>query len=170
MQRWYLIHTKPLGEGLAKTHLERQGYPVYLPRAMQAVRIRGRWRDRIVAMFPRYLFLRLNEGRQSLAPVRFTTGVADVVRFGSNYTIVPDQVIADLLARADPETGLHRLVRVSEFVAGAPVQIRHGPFEGLDAVFEREAGADRVVVLLSLLGQAVSACIPTHSVRPRIAV
>jgi transcription antitermination factor NusG len=33
------------------------------------------------------------------------------------------------------------------------VHITTGPFEGLEGVFEREAGCDRVVVLLNLLGQ-----------------
>ena len=170
MLRWYLIHTKPLSEGLAQANLERQEYEAYLPRATQAVRCKGHWQDRIVALFPRYLFLRLNEGRQSLGPVRFTMGVASVVRFGSKYTIVPDQVIRDLFARADPATGLHRLGRAWGLSAGAPVRIRNGPFDGLDGVFEREAGAERVVVLLNLLGQAVSAYVPGDSVRPHLVI
>ena len=170
MLRWYQIHTKPLSEGIAQANLERQGYEVYLPRAAQAVRCNGYWQDRIVALFPRYLFLRLNEGRQSLGPVRFTMGVASVVRFGSKYTIVPDQVIRDLRARADSATGLHRLGRVSQLAPGTPVRIRTGPFDGLDGVFEREAGAERVVVLLNLLGQAVSAYVPGDSVRPHLVV
>jgi transcriptional antiterminator RfaH len=170
MLRWYLIHTKPLSEGIAQANLERQGYEVYLPRAAQAVRCHGHWQDRIVALFPRYLFLRLNEGRQSLGPVRFTMGVASVVRFGFKYTIVPDQVIRDLRARADAATGLHRLGRVSRLAPGTPVRIRSGPFDGLDGVFEREAGAERVVVLLNLLGQAVSAYVPGNSVRPHLVV
>lgn len=168
MLRWYLIHTKPLSEGLAQANLERQGYEVYLPRAIQGVRYKGRWQDRIVALFPRYLFLRLSEGLQSLGPVRFTMGVASVVRFGSKYTTVPDQVICDLLTRADSATGLHRLGRAWRLAAGAPVRIRNGPFDGLDGVFEREAGAERVVVLLNLLGQAVSAYVPGDSVRPHL--
>ena len=170
MLRWYLIHTKPLSEGLVQTNLERQGYETYVPRATQAVRCHGHWQDRIVALFPRYLFLRLNEGRQSLGPVRFTMGVASVVRFGSKYTIVPDQVIRDLRARADAGTGLHRLGRVSQLAPGTPVRIRSGPFDGLDGVFEREAGAERVVVLLNLLGQAVSAYVPGDSVRSHLVV
>jgi transcriptional antiterminator RfaH len=168
--RWYLIHTKPLSEGLAQTNLERQDYQVYLPRATQSVRYNGRWRDRIVSLFPRYLFLRLNEGRQSLAPARSTLGVASVVRFGSHYTIVPDEVIDGLVARADPATGLHRLVRASRLIPGTPVRIRKGPFDGLEGVFEREAGADRVVVLLNLLGQAVSAHVPGDCVLPHLVV
>jgi transcriptional antiterminator RfaH len=168
--RWYLIHTKPLSEGLAKTNLERQDYQVYLPRATQSVRYNGHWRDRIVSLFPRYLFLRLNEGRQSLAPARSTLGVASVVRFGSQYTIVPDAVIDGLVARADPVSGLHRLVRGARLTPGTAVRIRKGPFDGLEGVFEREAGADRVVVLLNLLGQAVSAHVPGDCVLPHLVV
>jgi transcriptional antiterminator RfaH len=170
MLRWYLIHTKPLSETLALTNLERQNYEVYLPRATQSVRFNGHWRDRIVALFPRYLFLRLAEGRQSLSPVRSTLGVASVVRFGSRYTVVPDEIIASLRARADAATGLHRLVRAARLTPGTPVRIRRGPFEGLEGVFEREAGADRVVVLLNLLGQAVSAHVPGDSVLPHLVI
>jgi transcriptional antiterminator RfaH len=170
MLRWYLIHTKPLCEGLAQANLERQGYQVYLPRAIQSVRCNGHWRERIVALFPRYLFLRLAEGRQSLSPARSTLGVTSVVRFGSSYTIVPDAVVDTLVARADAVTGLHRLVRSARLMPGTPVRIRQGPFDGLEGVFEREAGAERVVVLLNLLGQAVSAHIPGDCVLPQLVV
>lgn len=168
MQRWYLIHTKPLGEGLAQMNLERQGYQAYLPRASQAVRCHGHWQHRVVALFPRYLFLRLDEGRQPLGPVRFTTGVASVVRFGSRYTIVPDEVVDGLLARVDPDTGLHRLGCEADMAPGTPVRVRQGPFDGLDAVFERPAGPDRVLVLLELLGQAVSVDVSSGSVRRQV--
>ena len=164
MLRWYLIHTKPSSEELALCNLNRQGYDVYLPRALQAVRSRGCWRERIVALFPRYLFLRLNEGLQALNPVRSTLGVSGVVRFGSRYTIVPDQVIGELRARADPASGLHRLSCRPKLFPGAAVRIMSGPFDGLEGVFERPAGADRVVVLLRILGQNASVCVADDSV------
>jgi transcriptional antiterminator RfaH len=163
MLRWYLIQTKPRGEALAELNLARQGYEVYLPRLVQAVRSGGKWRDRIAALFPRYLFLRLNEGKQALNPVRSTVGVASVVRFGPYFTIVPDQVIGSLRGRADPDTGLHRLCRAGLPLPGAPVRIGAGLFDGLEGVFEREAGSDRVMVLLKLLGRDVSVCVPFDS-------
>lgn len=163
MQRWYLIHTKSLAEPLAERHLTRQGYEVFLPRIVQSVRRGGRWRDQVVALFPRYLFLGLSEGEQILAPVHSTVGVTGVVRFGSRYTTVPEQVIGDLRARADPDTGLHRLNR-PRLVPGMRVKIRMGPFDGLDGVFEREAGAERVVILLQLLGHDASVCVPADLV------
>jgi transcriptional antiterminator RfaH len=164
MLRWYLIHTKPSAETLAEVNLDRQGYEVYLPRIAQAILYAGRWRQRIVALFPGYLFLRLNEGFQPLGPVQFTTGVANVVRFGSRYTVVPEHVIRDLRTRADPVSGLHRLNRAQELAPGTPIRIRTGPLDGLDGIFERVAGEDRIVVLLKLLGQSASACVPVDSI------
>jgi len=164
MLRWYLIHTKPSSESLARENLERQRYEVYLPRVLQMARRAGRRFERVVALFPRYLFLRLNEGQQAFAPVTFTTGVAGVVRFGARYTVVPDQVVRDLRVRADPVSGLHRLSCGSKLTPGAPVRIRLGPFDGLEGVFERAAGADRVVVLLKLLGQSAPVCVSAESV------
>jgi transcriptional antiterminator RfaH len=164
MWRWYLIYTKPSSEALALRNLARQAYDAYLPRVVHTVRRAGRCQERVGALFPRYLFLRLNEGEQPLGPVASTVGVAGVVRCGPRYTVVPDQVIRDLQARADPVTGLHRLSCGVKLTRGVPVRIRLGPFDGLEGVFEREAGADRVVVLLRLLGQNAPVCVPADAV------
>jgi transcription antitermination factor NusG len=91
------------------------------------------------------------------------------VRFGPHYAVVPDRLIRELKARADPECGMHRMDRRPSIESGAKVSITMGSFEGLEGIFEHEAGAGRVVVLLSLLGQHVpvrlAACIvlPSHA-------
>jgi transcriptional antiterminator RfaH len=169
MLRWYLIHTKPVREGVAEANLQRQGYDVYLPRIQQPVRRHGRWRESIVPLFPRYLFLQLSEGCQALSPVRSSVGVAGIVRFGTRYAIVPHHIIMQLRLRADPESGLHCLAKRPLLARGATVRITAGPFEGLDGVFEREAGPARVVVLLNLLGQDAAVRIPVDSVAPSYA-
>jgi transcriptional antiterminator RfaH len=164
MRRWYLVQTKPANETLAEENLLRQGYEVYLPRLLSSARLAGQWRERVSALFPRYLFLRLHEGSQALGPVRSSVGVGSVVRFGAHYAIVPDQVVEELQARADPQSGLHRLRRPALPVPGSKVRIRTGPFDGLEGVFEREAGSDRVIVLLQLLGQAARVRLPAYTV------
>jgi transcriptional antiterminator RfaH len=162
-RRWYLIHTKPSGEAIARANLNRQGYEIYFPQLAQLLQ-RGRRRlERIVPLFPRYLFLRLREGDQPLGPVRCSLGVTNVVRFGSSYAVVPDSVIRELQARADPDSGLHRIVRSPLLAPGMKVSIAAGSFKGLDGVFEREAGAERVVVLLGLLGREVPVRLPVCS-------
>ena len=168
MMRWYLIHTKPSSETVASANLSRQGYDVYLPRVVQCVFRRGRVRKRIVPLFPRYLFLHLREG-QSIGPVRSSVGVTAIVRFGSTYPVVPDRVIHDLRAREDPSSGLHRLSNKCTFTVGGGVRVVGGPLDGLEGVFEREEGADRVLVLLNFLGQAARVRVPQQFVLPSCA-
>jgi transcriptional antiterminator RfaH len=164
--RWYLIHTKPLSEAIAQTNLSRQGYEIYFPRLLRSIQRHGRLLDEVVALFPRYLFLRLSDDDQSLGPVRSSVGVTSVVRFGSSYAVVPDELIRELKARADPESGLHRVVHRPSLASGTKVSITMGSFKGLEGVFERDAGADRVVVLLSVLGQDVPVLLPACVVLP----
>jgi transcriptional antiterminator RfaH len=133
---------------------------------VHSVRRHGHWHECVAPLFPRYLFLQLREGRQALSPVRSSIGVAGIVRFGASYAIVSDQIMSDLRLREDPETGLHRLAKRPCLARGSPVHIATGPFEGLDGVFEREAGSDRVVVLLNLLGQDAQVRIPADFVLP----
>jgi transcriptional antiterminator RfaH len=166
MTRWYLIHSKPSCEAVARTHLMRQGFEVYLPRVVCKRRRRGIACESVLPLFPRYLFLRVIEGSQSLAPVRSSVGVAAVVRFGSRYAIVADRVVSDLRAREAPGTGLHRLSADSPLIAGSTVRMTAGPFDGLEGIFEREAGAERVVVLLRILGQDAHVRVPAAAIEP----
>jgi transcriptional antiterminator RfaH len=160
MLRWYLVHTKPSREAVAQNNLERQGFEVYYPR----LRRRERWckqpTERVTALFPRYLFLHLDEGCQSLRPVHSTIGVTSVVRFGFQYTVVPEAVIRELQTRADPDTGLHQLTGAPRLARGANVRVCAGAFDGFEGIFERMSGADRVVVLLSLLGGDTAVQLP----------
>jgi transcriptional antiterminator RfaH len=167
--RWYLIHTKPSSETIAQTNLIRQGYEVFLPRLRRSFYRGGRLLDQVIALFPRYLFLRLSEGDQSLGPVRSSVGVTCVVRFGLSYAVVADQLILDLQAHADPNTGLYCIAHRRSLEFGAKVCITRGSLKGLEGVFEREVGADRVVILLGLLGRDVSVRLPACSVLPSYA-
>jgi transcriptional antiterminator RfaH len=166
LRRWFLVLAKPLGEALAQTNLERQGYRVYYPRLLGACRHRGRWVKRVVALFPRYLFVQVEVGQQSLGPVRSTLGVSSLVRCGTQPTIVPDGLVDELICREDPHSGLHQLACGRGLARGAPVRVVGGSFDGLDGVFEREEGASRVVVLLQLLGREAPVQIPACFVAP----
>ena len=79
---WYLVHTRPRQEEVAREHLERQGYGVYLPRLQLPRRRRGHWHDVIEPLFPRYLFAGARRNEQSLHPIRSTRGVFDPRAWG----------------------------------------------------------------------------------------
>ena len=151
MSAWHAALCKPRREALAEINLVNQGYRVFLPLLGTQRRRDGRWVDSVEPLFPRYLFLAAGSERQSLAPVRSTLGVCGLVRFGGQPAAIPEAVVESLRARQDPATGAS--ARRSPFTPGARVEFRAGPFAGLEGVFEMEAGLERVVVLLELLGK-----------------
>ena len=53
MKNWYLVKTKPRQEKRAKQNLANQGYVPFLPMA--------KIKNRVVVLFPDYLFIQLNE-------------------------------------------------------------------------------------------------------------
>lgn len=148
---WYAVLCKPRGEEAAAANLQNQGYAVYLPRLLGRHRRQGKWVERIEPLFPRYLFLRPRDETQSLAPVRSTPGVSSLVRFGGQPAVVSDALIEELRARQDAAAGMH--LQYTAFKPGATVRFVEGPFTGLEGIFSKETGEERVMVLLDLLGK-----------------
>jgi transcriptional antiterminator RfaH len=166
MSTWFVVHTKPRQESVAQVQLERQGYPVYLPRLSLPKLRRSRWSDAIEPLFPRYLFVGLELGEQALAPIRSTRGVSSVLKFGDRYAEVPPTLIEALRSRAD-EAGLHVLAD-SGMRRGDRLHIIAGPFEGFEAVFESESGAERAKVLLDVLGRSTTVTLPKGYLVPAL--
>jgi len=106
--KWYAIHTKPSQEKTAREHLERQGYEVFLPLIKAKKRLRGKWTNRIEALFPRYLFIRLAMFEDNFAPIRSTRGVHRIVRFGNYPAQVPSDFVRALIANQDNLLGINK--------------------------------------------------------------
>ena len=85
MKNWYLIQTKPKQEAEAQRNLSDQNYAVFFPKAF----IKGK----TVPLFPRYLFIELDDKSQNWTPIRSTKGVANFVRFGLTFAKVPNKII-----------------------------------------------------------------------------
>jgi len=160
MNRWYLLRTKTNAEQQSYDHLEQQGYEAYFPRWIKRVRRLDQRTVTVVPLFPSYLFVAIRCGEQSLHPVRSTRGVLSVVRFGEDYAVVPPRVIEQLKRRADAR-GLHSGPQTWP-KRNDRVRVKEGPFEGVEAIFVRECGEARVLVLLDILGQERSIQLPEH--------
>lgn len=151
---WYLVHTKPRQELLALENLERQNYSCYLP-TMPVEKIRDNSTVMVEEpLFPRYLFIHLGLDfkSQSWAPIRYTTGVSRLVRFGMEPVKVDDGLIEALrhqetLFKAKPK---------KLFEVGDRVVVTQGPFAGIEGVFQIASGEQRVMVLIELMSKPVT--------------
>ena len=148
VKSWYLIYTKPRGENLAKEHLERQGYDVYLPLIFAKKKQNQRTVKLIEPMFARYLFICLSDQSDDWRPIRSTIGVSKLVRFGDNHAKVPSKLIDDL--RENENTDGYHDYPEKEINLGDNVLITEGPFEGYKASLFSRNSDERVVVLLNI--------------------
>lgn len=156
MRAWYLIYSKPRQERIARENLARQFYEVYLPLIHHRIRRQARTMDQIVPMFPRYLFIHLDNQIDNWKPIRSTLGVARMVAFGNNPAIVPNQLISQLKKR-EGEDGVHTIPE-KKLARGVAVRIIDGALAGYEAIFEARNSRERVTLLLQIAGQPV----PVH--------
>ena len=160
---WYLVYTKPKMESVAQENLERQAFTTYLPKIKVNKRRRGRYTSLIEPMFPRYLFILLNQVTDNWMPIRSTLGVANMVRFGGLPSQVPEYLISNLQANSD-ELGIATLPE-KEFKQGDQVEIIEGPMQGCAAVFEKQVSQDRVAVLLDIVGKHTRILLSRHNLQ-----
>jgi transcriptional antiterminator RfaH len=157
---WYLAYTRPRSESAAALQLVRQGYEVYLPLYKTLKRAPGGMVAQRSPMFPRYVFFRPGRAGQSIAPVRSTLGVSNIVQFGVTPATVNASLLDALRAfelqreEADPE-------RISPLKAGRRVTVCTGPLQGLEGLVSATAG-QRVTVLLDVLGRHTRVSLPGH--------
>lgn len=155
---WYLVQSKPRNETRALENLVRQGYETYLP-LMEVERLqRGKLLKKMEPLFPRYLFLHLEEGNDNWGPIRSTLGVAGLVRFGQAYAVVSDEVMAAVRERTQD-------IKKSLFESGDNVRVVSGPLLGLEGVFEIADGEQRSFVLLEFMQKQQRVSVSTADLR-----
>lgn len=146
---WYVVLTKPKQELRAQEHLERQGGVAFVPMFANERIIRGQRVVRQEPLFPGYLFLQVDSDNALLSKVRSTLGVRQILTFAGQLMTIAPSLIADLQQRST-DTEIHT---PESFNAGQSVTLKHGPFQHYQALFKEYDGAERGIILLSLLGQ-----------------
>ena len=154
MNKWYLIKTKPRQEIKAKKNLENQGYRAFCP----MIKIN----DRLVVLFPGYLFIQLNDKTQNWSPINSTKGVSNFVKFGLNFAKVPNSVIEFI--KTNQYKTADKLINLYKFKPGDKVQISDGAFKNYMAIFKCYKPDERVILLMNLLGNELSLSIKNTSV------
>jgi len=154
MKKWYLIKTKPKQEKKAKQNLENQGYVAFCPIA--------KINDRLVVLFPSYLFVQLNDKTQNFSPIYSTKGVSYIVKFGLNFAKVPSSVIKFI--KANQHITTEKLINLNNFKPGDKVKISDGAFKNYMAIFKCYKSDERVILLMNLLGNEQSLSFKKESV------
>ena len=162
-ERWFLVHTLPKSERRAEFHLRAQGFRAHLPNFQKTVRHARQLRNVRAPLFPRYIFLILDLGRDRWLSVRSTVGVASLFSCDGRPVPVPEGVVEALIDRGDEanltlfQTGLAK---------GQSVRILTGPFADFVGKLDRLDDAGRVRVLLDMMGTAVPVALHRSALCP----
>lgn len=164
MIAWYLIYTKPRQERVALQNLSRQRYTAYLPLLRHRQRRQAAYVPVVGPMFPRYLFVYLDDQLDDWGPIRSTVGVANLVRFGGKAARLPVDFVATLRERVDDDGVQTRPERVLR--PGDRVRICEGAMAGYEAVFQATSSRERVLLLLQVAGLAARIQVAASTVEP----
>ncbi len=147
MRQWYALRTKPRQETLAATLLTGAGIEVYFPQ--ERVHKQHGKPPVSEALFPGYLFGRLDPERAEIRLAGYTPGILYVVGYGGEPYPVPDDLIAYIRQRLARRLG--RPDR-DDLRQGDRLVILSGPLRGVEAVFDRHLSATgRVRILVQIL-------------------
>jgi transcription antitermination factor NusG len=90
MDTWYALYTKPNQENLVLNQLEQRGVEAFFPQFVE----RRRAGDRVRALFPTYLFVRVDLEVVGRSLLQWTPGLRGVVSFAGVPARVPEEAIA----------------------------------------------------------------------------
>ncbi|MHB0870753.1 MAG: transcription termination/antitermination protein NusG [Chloroflexota bacterium] len=145
---WYVLRTKPMMEQHVGSLLSLHEAEHFLP----LVRSR-RYRSRTEPLFPGYLFCRMEIPSVQWVETRSLPGIAYALGANGTPVPVPAEVVDAVRERAALEDSL---CVGSRFATGQRVRIAEGPFQGLEAVFDRRLSASgRSRVFVQFLRQLV---------------
>jgi transcription antitermination factor NusG len=158
-QGWFLARALPSAELQPELHLEAQGFPTHVPQVLRTMCHSRHLRAVRALLFPRYLFIILDLGRDRWLSVRSTIGVSCLLR----PVPVLAGIVEALMERTD-ESGLTLFDR--ELTQGQSARILCGPFADFVGTLERLDAKGRVRVLLKMMGAAVPAALHRSALLP----
>ena len=161
--KWLLVYTKAKEEQRAKKNLENQGFEIFLPMIAFAKMNRSKLIT-LKAMFPRYLFVKINVERDKWIRIKSTRGVSHVVVFGQRFAEIPNKVIVYLRSKADENDIVRLEIKRQEFHKGEKIVVKTGAFKRKEATFLSKKSKERVRILLRFVNRLITAEIPASDV------
>ncbi|EKE00951.1 MAG: hypothetical protein ACD_21C00250G0024 [uncultured bacterium] len=163
MISWFVAHTQPLKENIAKQHLLEQGFEIYLPQFKKTRRHARKIEEVLAPLFPRYLFVGMDLKTSPWRSVNGTRGVSYLLTNDNHPAVVPNEIIENLKAQEN-EDGLVPVTSLLLFTKGDKVRILDGAFKDQVAVFETLDNKQRIQLLLNFLGREMKISLPYHAV------
>lgn len=160
--RWFAVQVKRNSFVKAEKELSRYALKVFAPKLERQKLHYGKMRSFVSLMFPGYLFVEGDDDQHVWKSIRSTDGLTRLVLRDKNVpATVPPAFIEELLSRSDPDG---KIISQGHLKAGDHVSIVKGPFAGLVTQIHAVDEAQRVWLLLDILGASRSIAVRPEQV------
>ncbi|CAK0778251.1 transcriptional antiterminator RfaH [uncultured Gammaproteobacteria bacterium] len=163
MPDWYVVHTHPNAENKVIVNLRRQGFDPYLPLFRKRRSHAGKVDEVLRPLFPRYLFVAIDLATQRWRAILSTFGVVGLLRHGDVPTAVPRGVVDEIRNHERRGDYCESAVRV-RMQLGQQVRVANGAFANMVGRFQGMDDAERVTLLLEMMGGEVRVRVPLAAV------
>lgn len=149
MKNWFVIYCKSNNEARAQQNLLNLGIDSFFPKIIKAKLLRGKKTQVENPLFPNYIFIHADKDSSNFSKIRSTRGVSHFIKFGRSIAEVSEPFIEQLKMMSHCQCiDASELLKVND-----EVTINNGPFKGLKAIFAKEDGLERSMLLLNILNK-----------------
>jgi len=158
---WFALKVRTRSELLVSSVLRSKTFETFVPTWKQSLRYSDRTKCVDAALFPGYLFCRLDPTQPR--SVLSTPGVAYILGANNSYTPLNEQEVVALQCLMT--SGLN--AKPWPFLkAGSKVRVEVGAMSGVEAIVIAEKGVSRLVLSVELLQRSVAVEIDRSWIRP----
>lgn len=155
---WFVVQLRPHGLAQARVHLKRQGFETFSPVLLQCPRNRPNKGNVERPLFPGYLFVNFDPSQTGWTAINNTRGVSRLILNDPRRPRpLPTELIRALENRCDPKEAYKG---EDDLKVGDRVRVLTGPFAELVTKIEALPSAERVGVLIDLMGREVRSSLP----------
>ncbi|WP_411976628.1 transcription termination/antitermination protein NusG [Sulfitobacter faviae] len=155
---WFVAQLRPHGLAQARVHLRRQGFDTFSPALVHRPHNQPNKLRAARPLFPGYLFVNFDPNQNGWTAINSTRGVSRLILNDPRRPRpLPAELIRALQNRWDPRND-HK--GEDDLAVGDCVRILTGPFAELVTKIEALPSAERVGVLIDLMGGEVRSSLP----------
>ncbi len=159
--RWYALKVRTKSEHKLQHALTVKGLETFLPTSLEVRRYSDRMKKVKAALFPGYLFCRLDSAY--LLPVVSTTGVESIVGRRGVAEHIDDQEIHAIQRAIQSDKPAMSWPYLKN---GDRVRVQFGALQGVEGTLVKAHGVERLVLSVHLLQRSISIEIERDWIRP----
>ena len=159
-KEWFILQFKSNSHHLAAKNLNRQGFETFLPLHDTTSRRTSRFINTSKPLFPGYMFIRFDKTESEWHKINSTYGVSRLITFNSILKSIPTAFVDSLMKRYDLSG---KLLPMQKLKKGDQVKVLKGPFANFIATVEKYEEAQRIWILMDLMGRKTKIQTPSDN-------